>query len=161
MISAATHVVCSRFMLGASHNAVACRDLRTKPVGLHCTFNMVHQNGAPDITNAVGQRQLLGTLAHIASTSPHKTYLSLARSSRIEDGFEDLSYGRFNQAVDRAAFWLERHFGRSPDLSVVRPVFASLPRHDLRGGLLIAAAPKAGLHVRRPDPERAACQLIP
>ncbi|KUI59775.1 hypothetical protein VP1G_06998 [Cytospora mali] len=62
----------------------------------------------------------------------------------MEDDFDDLSYGRFAQAVDRCAFWLEKTVGKHEETIVPKVIFASLPRHDLRAVLLILAAPKTG-----------------
>lgn len=69
----------------------------------------------------------------------------------MKDGFEDISYGRFAQAVDRCAIWLKETAGKHEATSTsIGPkiIFASLPRHDLRGILLILAAPRVGRQVR-------------
>lgn len=82
--------------------------------------------------------------------TPDRTFMSVARTANLKDGFDDLSYGCFVQAVDRCAFWLESNVRKQGDQTTPdsKVIFASLPRHDLRCLLLIFAAHKIGCQVR-------------
>lgn len=105
------------------------------------------------MSDEYGREFLSAVITRRARETPHRVFMSLARSADLTEGFEDLSYGRFAQAVDRCVFWLEATVGKNENSSAPRAIFASLPRHDLRAVLLILAAPKTGHQViMKPPP---------
>lgn len=66
-----------------------------------------------------GRRLAPIVVADIAREQPHKLYGSIARTSNPQDGFDDMTYLRFANAINRASWWLERTFGRSTTFETI------------------------------------------
>ena len=60
-----------------------------------------------------GRRIIPKTIDDIASSDPQRTFIAVCKSSRIEDGFVNISYSVFARAVNRCSWWIERELGRS------------------------------------------------
>lgn len=94
-----------------------------------------------------GRRLALIVVADIAREQPHKLYGSIARTSNPQDGFDDITYLRFANAINRASWWLERTFGRSTTFETI----AYSGPFDLRYPIFIIAAVKVGYKVCWPS----------
>ena len=110
-------------------------------------MTMTNDASGSDTHIEYGQRYLQELLDQRAKETPDRVILSFAKTAEIERGFEDLSYGRLAQAVDRCAFWLEKVLPKSTGRSALSPIFSTLPHHDLRGLVLTLAAPKTAHQV--------------
>ena len=73
-------------------------------------WNMHHQDTKTDQSleppPGCGKRLLPALVDEIALNDPERTFVSIARTSDIEDGFIDVNYHSFAKAVDRCAWWL-------------------------------------------------------
>lgn len=94
-----------------------------------------------------GNRHLPRLIEKIAQATPEKPFVSLAKTADPRDGFEDISYGAFSQAVDRCAFWLDDNIGHHEDTKSLRPIFSTIARQDMRGGIMVLAGAKTGHQV--------------
>ncbi len=96
-------------------------------------------------TNPDYGRRLLPVLVdEIARNDPQRPFVSLPRSSNPEDGFEDVTYHSFANAINRAAWWLETKLGKSQNFEVLAYTGPS----DIRYPIIAYAAVKAGYKVR-------------
>jgi acyl-CoA synthetase (AMP-forming)/AMP-acid ligase II len=84
--------------------------------------------------------QLIDERAHANHARP---FASIPRSSNIEQGFYDVSYRQFANAINRCAHWLVDTLGRPSSSEVL--VYLAAP--DLRYQILAIAALKAGYYV--------------
>ena len=92
-----------------------------------------------------GQRLIPHLIDDIAHNDASRTFCSLAKSSNIRDGFEDISYGAFANAINCLAWWIEENPGKTSTfetLSYIGPP-------DLRYIVLTIAAQKTGYKARR------------
>lgn len=92
-----------------------------------------------------GQRLVPHLIDDIAHNDPFRTFCSLAKSSDISDGFQDVSYGVFANAINRLAGWIEENLGKTSTFETVSYIGPS----DLRYILLTIAAQKTGYKARR------------
>ncbi|KAI9709679.1 MAG: hypothetical protein M1828_002378 [Chrysothrix sp. TS-e1954] len=106
------------------------------------TDSYIHNHHGDD--QQYGLRHLPVLIDQRARDTPNRTLISLAKTADVRDGFDDISYNRFAQAVDRCSYWLEEQVGRCKDYSKPNAIFACLSRHDPRSAFLNIAAPKAG-----------------
>ena len=91
-----------------------------------------------------GQRLIPHLIDDIAHNKGSRIYCSLAKSSKISDGFQDISYGAFANSINRLAWWIEENLGKSSTfetLSYIGPP-------DLRYIILTVAAQKTGYKAR-------------
>ena len=91
-----------------------------------------------------GRRIIPKIIDDIAFNKPQRTFISVPKSSRIEDGFMDVSYFRFAKAVNCCAWWIESELGRS-ETSKTLLYFGPL---DYRYYIVLLAAAKTGHVVR-------------
>ena len=92
-----------------------------------------------------GQRLIPHLIDENAHNNASRTFCSLAKSSNIPDGFQDISYGAFANAINRLAWWIEGNLGKTSTfetLSYIGPP-------DLRYIVLTIAAQKTGYKARR------------
>ncbi|KAK1704900.1 uncharacterized protein BDZ83DRAFT_594754 [Colletotrichum acutatum] len=87
-----------------------------------------------------GRRLIPQILDSLASVEPHRILYSVANSSNISYGFQDISARAFAKAVDKTAWWLHSQVGESSDVRTV----AYIGPHDLRHVLLTYACVKVG-----------------
>jgi len=91
-----------------------------------------------------GQRLIPTLVDDIAQSDPERVYVSIARSTDLQDGFRDISYRVFAQAVDRCSWLIERELARSPSfetITYIGPV-------NLLYQIIVLAAAKTGHKVR-------------
>ncbi|KAL8715439.1 MAG: hypothetical protein Q9220_000773 [cf. Caloplaca sp. 1 TL-2023] len=88
-----------------------------------------------------GQRLLSVELDRIASIDPDRAYLSRPRcSTDLALGFEDISYLRIANAVNRTAHWLRQELGEPREFETIAYIAAP----DIRNMLLALAVSKVG-----------------
>lgn len=91
-----------------------------------------------------GRRLVPVIIDEAARDTPTRVYASIPRSQDLSDGFEDITYKRFANAINRAAVWLDSALeGRGKT-----GVFAYTGPKDLRYTILTVAAVKSGREVR-------------
>lgn len=104
--------------------------------------NATLANGA----TAYGQRNIIDLIDERAAAEPSRTVLSLPRSSSDPtQGWEDLSYKDFANAINRFAHWIVKTVGVAKEGEC--PTIAYLGPNDLRYLIVMAAAIKAGYKV--------------
>ncbi|MCJ1313636.1 hypothetical protein MMC25_007315 [Agyrium rufum] len=87
-----------------------------------------------------GQRLLPTYIDELARSDPDRLYVSVPRSTDIKDGFRDVSFQTFANAINRCAWWIEKTLGRSDNFETL----AYLGPQDLRYCILVVAAIKTG-----------------
>ena len=92
-----------------------------------------------------GQRLVPHLIDDIAHNDPFRTFCSLAKSSDISDGFQDVSYGSFANAINYLAWWIEVNLGKNSTFETV----SYIGPPDLRYIVLTIAAQKTGYKARR------------
>lgn len=98
-------------------------------------------------------RRLLPSLIDERARSNHsRPYASIPFSKNVADGFRDISYCEFAQAINKCALWIIDQFGRSSNADTL--VYLGLS--DLRYQILAMAAVKTGHVVRTPSDSRCA-----
>ena len=89
----------------------------------------------------IGRRLLPAELDRVAKADPQRAYLSRPRnSSNLADGYEDISYRRVANAVNRTAHCLRTGLGQPKDFDTI--AYLAVP--DIRNVLLALAVSKVG-----------------
>jgi hypothetical protein len=70
-------------------------------------------------STSYGKRLLPQILDDLASTEPDRIIYSVAKSSDISQGFQNVSARVFAKAVDKTAWWLHNQIGKSTTLEAV------------------------------------------
>ena len=78
-----------------------------------------------------------------AEATPEKTIYSITKTLDPADGWRDVTYKDLADAVNRAAWWLERKFGKSETFETL----AYLAPADIRYSIFVIAAAKVGYQV--------------
>jgi acyl-CoA synthetase (AMP-forming)/AMP-acid ligase II len=86
-----------------------------------------------------GQRLPPVLLDEIAAEDPGRLLYSVAKTDKMQDGFQDINYKTVANAVNRCAHWLKQTLGTDTPR-----IFCYLGPIDLRYIILVMAAPKAG-----------------
>src|SRR6187402_1666980 len=87
-----------------------------------------------------GRRLVPVTIDEIAHETPDRVFTLIPRSSNLQDGYMNVTYGVFARAVDRASAWLEVTFGRSESFETL----AYIGPFDLRYYIVVLGATKVG-----------------
>lgn len=90
-----------------------------------------------------GERPLINVIDERARTGWNRPYASIPRNGQPEEGYEDVSYSRFANAINRCVHWLHSEVGTS---NTYEPL-AYMGPMDLRYQVLAMAATKAGFSV--------------
>ena len=91
--------------------------------------------------DTVGHRLLTSMIDHHATETPDKVYVSISRSGDLSEGFLDVTYRQFVNAVNHASWWLDKEFGECQGSF---DTFAYSGLKDLRYPILAVAAVKVG-----------------
>lgn len=92
-----------------------------------------------------GQR-LVPTLIDERALAGHaRPFASIPISNNVDDGFRDISYRVFANAINRCAHWLTESLGAPQALDTT---LTYIGPHDFRYQILVVAAAKAGYVVR-------------
>jgi hypothetical protein len=93
----------------------------------------------------VGQRLLHVTIDQIAAETPDRAWASIPKSNNLSDGYRDVSFAEFANAINRLSWFLESHLG--PDRPKFKTlVYMGLP--DMRYHIMSMAAAKTECKVR-------------
>ncbi|KAI9833793.1 MAG: hypothetical protein M1819_003527 [Sarea resinae] len=87
-----------------------------------------------------GQRLLPQVVDQTARDHPERPWVSIPRTSNLADGYVDITYKQFANAVNRMARWLEDRLGRSSTFETLAYMGPTDPRYPI----LALAAVKAG-----------------
>lgn len=91
-----------------------------------------------------GRRLLPVELDRIAKVDPRRPYFARPRDpTNLAVGFEDISYYRVANAVNRTAHWLQRELGKPKNFDTI--AYLAVP--DVRNVLLALAVSKVGFKV--------------
>ena len=93
-----------------------------------------------------GRRLLPMAIDQFAAEEPNKVWASIPRSDELADGFRDITYREFADAIDRAAWWLETVVGKGGHR--LFETFAYTGPKDLRYPIIAIAAIKIEKKVR-------------
>ena len=92
-----------------------------------------------------GHRLIPQLIDERAKVNPHGSVWSVPKSSHLADGFRDISYGQVARAINKAAWWIDEHIGKSTKFEKL----AYIGPPDLRYSILTIAAQKTGHTVSR------------
>lgn len=98
---------------------------------------------APENT-PYGRRLLPLLIDEIAAQDPERPWVSVAKTDNLQDGFQDLSYRRFANAINRMAWWLESSIGKGQN----HETLAYIGPPDVRYYVVCLVAVKVGYKVR-------------
>lgn len=88
-----------------------------------------------------GARLIPHELDRLAKADPQGAVCAIPQDQfDVKKGFEDITYSRLANAVNKVAWWLDQTLGRSQTLEVI----AYLAPQDIRYVLFMIAAAKAG-----------------
>jgi len=87
-----------------------------------------------------GQRLIYDIIDQRARDDHSRPYAAIPRTTNISDGFQDISWKVFANAINRCAAWMEARLGVSTSFQAV----AYLGPLDLRYQILAVAAGKTG-----------------
>ena len=92
----------------------------------------------------VGSRLIPPMIDHYAAEAPDKIYASIPKTEDLSEGFRDITYRQFGNAIDHASWWLDRELGQCKGSF---DTFAYIGPKDLRYPILAVAAAKVGRRV--------------
>ena len=92
-----------------------------------------------------GHRLIPQLIDERAKVNPQGSVWSVPKSSNLADGFRDISYGQVARAINKAAWWIDEHIGKSTTFEKLAYIGTS----DLRYSILTIAAQKTGHTVSR------------
>ncbi|TVY87466.1 Non-canonical non-ribosomal peptide synthetase [Lachnellula willkommii] len=95
-----------------------------------------------------GKRLVPHIIDDRARESPGQLFAAFPKSSRIEDGFQDVTYGQFANAINACAWWIEQEIGKGVDFQTLAYIGPS----DLRYAILTVGALKTGHKAFFPSP---------
>ena len=96
------------------------------------------------MSSEYGRRLFHLELDRVAKTDPERPFLARPQNpADLSAGFEDISYHRVANAVNRTAHWLEKELGKPIDFNTI----AYLAPSDVRNILLSFAVSKVGFRV--------------
>ncbi|KAI9836987.1 MAG: hypothetical protein M1819_000636 [Sarea resinae] len=98
----------------------------------------------PGVTIDFGKRLVPRVVDEVATQHPHRAYASIPKSSNLQDGYRDISYAVFANAINRVAWWLDSTLGKGTS---GLPTITYLGPPDLRYFVLAIAAAKVGYKV--------------
>jgi acyl-CoA synthetase (AMP-forming)/AMP-acid ligase II len=83
-------------------------------------------------------------VAQRASKTPDRTYATIPKSDKLEDGFRNFTYRELERGMDKMSWWLEEKLEKSIDIDTVAYMGAS----DMRYVFLYLAAVKTRRKVK-------------
>jgi hypothetical protein len=93
--------------------------------------------------NTPGRRLLPSAIDRLSDTDPRRIWASIPCSSNLADGFRDVSYKAFSNAINRAAWFLESTFGNANGF----PTICYIGKSDIRYHIFSMAAAKTEYQV--------------
>ncbi|KUJ07624.1 acetyl-CoA synthetase-like protein [Mollisia scopiformis] len=95
-----------------------------------------------------GRRLVPVVIDEIAQNDPERVFASIPKTTDLSEGYVDVTYDAFSRAINRAATFLERTFGRSGSFETL----AYLGPFDVRYYILACGASKVGYKLLLPSP---------
>jgi len=105
-----------------------------------------------------GKRLIANIIDETAEKDPERTFVAIPRSSDPKDGWRDITYKQFANAVNRLAHRIVETFGEAPPK--IFPTIAYIGPNDVRYVILLTAAVKTGYQVKVFFPTNIADRLI-
>jgi hypothetical protein len=99
---------------------------------------------AASVTAQTGRQLIYQIIDQRARDNHPRPYAAIPRTAILSDGFQDISWKVFANAINRCAVWMEERLGVSTTTQAV----AYLGPLDLRYQILAVAAGKTGHAVR-------------
>ncbi|KAF2148543.1 acetyl-CoA synthetase-like protein, partial [Myriangium duriaei CBS 260.36] len=90
-----------------------------------------------------GRRTLNSTLESIVRETPDKIFSLVPKTEDLKDGFKTITYQELINGVSAAAYWLDQHLGKLPQVPASRQTIAYIGPNDLRYLLLILGADRS------------------
>ncbi|KAL2680619.1 hypothetical protein Neosp_008221 [[Neocosmospora] mangrovei] len=87
-----------------------------------------------------GRRLLPSLVDEIAISDPDRVFYSFTKTNNPADGFQDINAKTFARAVNKCAWYIEKHLGRGQDF----PTLAFIGPQDVVYGILTLACVKTG-----------------
>ena len=112
------------------------------------TFSNIEVSNTKEISSLqtnYGHRLIPQLIDERAESNPQGSVWSVPKSSNLADGFRDISYGQVARAINKAAWWIDEHIGKSTTFENL----AYIGPPDLRYSILTIAAQKTGHTVSR------------
>ncbi len=100
-----------------------------------------------EIAQAYGRRLMHKVLDDVALAKPERPLAAIMKTSKVEDGFRDVSFAEVANAVNVMAHEIERRSGKSQDFETL--TYFGIP--DLRYQIMFLAGVKCGYKVRCAD----------
>ena len=88
-----------------------------------------------------GERLMTSIIDDVSKSDPWRCFMSIPRSSDLNDGLRDLSYASIARAIDRCAWWMEDLLGKGAGFPTIATYLNPM---DFRHVILIFGAIKAG-----------------
>jgi acyl-CoA synthetase (AMP-forming)/AMP-acid ligase II len=101
--------------------------------------------GSTDGKPAYGQRVFVNLVDEIATCDPSRTLIAIPRSTDPNEGWQDLTFGQYANAVNRLSHWIVEQVGVA--IEGEYPTMAYIGPNDVRYLIILAAAVKAGYKV--------------
>ncbi|KAI9046454.1 hypothetical protein LZ554_009203 [Drepanopeziza brunnea f. sp. 'monogermtubi'] len=105
--------------------------------------------GSVQRTIPPGERLLPVQVDELARDHPDKIGASIPKTLDLKDGYRDITYREIARAINRAAGWLEGHFGRN---TTEFESLVYLGPFDIRYFILLIAVTKVGFKLLLPSP---------
>lgn len=108
-------------------------------------------------TTLYGRRLMSHLIDERAATNHEQPFATIPRSNDVANGFEDVSYTRLANAVNRAAYWLYDKFGHPERVDIDIVMYIGPP--DLRYQILALGAVKSHHVMFFPSPRNLADEM--
>ena len=93
------------------------------------------------IPENAGKRLMTTIIDELSESDPQRCFMSIPRSSDLNDGLRDVSYATIARAIDRCAWWMENLLGKGVEFPTISTYLSPM---DFRHVILIFGAIKAG-----------------
>ena len=88
-----------------------------------------------------GERLMTTIIDDMSKSDPQRCFMSIPRSSDLNDGLNDVSYALIARAIDRCAWWMKDLLGKEANFPTIATYLNPM---DFRHVILIFGAIKAG-----------------
>lgn len=138
-----TAAVNAHSILQVSRHRPESRSGTHSPPGHYIRPNGMRPASPSSTAAPYGQRLLTHVIDERARQGHARPYASIPRGASPSDGFQNISYGIFANAIDRCAYWVQERFGLSTSYQTI----AYIGPLDMRYNIFAMAAVKTGFVV--------------